>query len=37
MGQAGRDKAARLFRMQTIARKLEAVYLELLRRKGIPQ
>jgi glycosyltransferase involved in cell wall biosynthesis len=37
MGRAGRDKAARLFRMQTIARKLEAVYLELLRRKGIPQ
>jgi glycosyltransferase involved in cell wall biosynthesis len=37
MGQAGRDKAARLFRMQTVARQLEAVYLELLRRKGIPQ
>ncbi|WP_338670076.1 glycosyltransferase family 4 protein [Pseudodesulfovibrio methanolicus] len=37
MGLAGRDKAVRLFRMQTIARKLEAVYLELLRRKGIAQ
>lgn len=37
MGLAGRDKAARLFRMQDIARKLEAVYLALLQRKGIPQ
>jgi glycosyltransferase involved in cell wall biosynthesis len=37
MGRAGRDKAARLFRMQDIARKLEAVYLELLGRKGILQ
>jgi glycosyltransferase involved in cell wall biosynthesis len=37
MGLAGREKAARLFRMQDIARKLEAVYLELLRRKGISQ
>ncbi|EGB16665.1 glycosyl transferase group 1 [Pseudodesulfovibrio mercurii] len=37
MGRAGRDKAARLFRMQTIARRLEAVYLDLLRRKGITQ
>jgi glycosyltransferase involved in cell wall biosynthesis len=37
MGLAGRDKAARLFRAQDIARKLEAVYLELLRRKGISQ
>ncbi|WP_319583826.1 glycosyltransferase family 4 protein [uncultured Pseudodesulfovibrio sp.] len=35
MGKAGQEKAARLFRMQDIARKLEAVYLELLRRKGI--
>jgi len=37
MGQAGRDKAARLYRMQAITRRLEALYLELLRRKGITQ
>jgi glycosyltransferase involved in cell wall biosynthesis len=37
MGRAGQAKAARLFRMQTIAERLEAVYLELLRRKGIAQ
>ncbi|WP_207262551.1 glycosyltransferase family 4 protein [Desulfovibrio sp. Huiquan2017] len=37
MGRAGRDKATRLFRMQTVARKLETTYLELLRRKGILQ
>ncbi|MDD3313250.1 glycosyltransferase family 4 protein [Pseudodesulfovibrio sp.] len=36
MGEAGRAKAARLFRVQDIARQLEDIYLELLRKKGIP-
>ena len=35
MGRAGQHKAARLFRVQTIARQLESIYLELLERKGI--
>lgn len=30
MGQAGRDKAARLYRRQTVTRRLEAVYEEVL-------
>ncbi|WP_419787540.1 glycosyltransferase family 4 protein [Pseudodesulfovibrio sp.] len=35
MGQAGREKAVRLFRVQTIVRQLESIYIELLRKKGI--
>jgi len=35
MGEAGRAKAARLYRVQDIARQLEDIYLELLRKKGI--
>nr|WP_285906323.1 glycosyltransferase [Pseudodesulfovibrio sp. SB368] len=35
MGRAGRDKAAALFRAQTVTARLEALYLELLARKGI--
>lgn len=35
MGRAGRDKAARLYRAQTIAARLETIYLDLLTRKGI--
>lgn len=35
MGQAGRDKAAALYRVQTIAAKLETIYQELAIRKGI--
>lgn len=35
MGQAGREKAARLYRVQTVTRQLETIYQELLIRKGI--
>ncbi|ADU63205.1 MAG: glycosyltransferase family 4 protein [Pseudodesulfovibrio sp.] len=35
MGQAGREKAATLYRAQTIAAKLETLYQELTIRKGI--
>ncbi|MCJ2163117.1 MULTISPECIES: glycosyltransferase family 4 protein [unclassified Pseudodesulfovibrio] len=35
MGLAGQEKARRLYRAQTVARQLEAVYQELLDRKGI--
>jgi len=35
MGQAGREKAARLYRAQTVTRKLETIYSELLDLKGI--
>jgi glycosyltransferase involved in cell wall biosynthesis len=35
MGQVGRDKAARLYRAQTIARQLETIYEDLLASKGI--
>ncbi|QGY40811.1 glycosyltransferase [Pseudodesulfovibrio cashew] len=35
MGEAGRKKAARLYRAQVIARQLETLYLEQLARKGI--
>lgn len=35
MGQAGRDKAVRLYRAQTITRQLETIYEDLLARKGI--
>jgi glycosyltransferase involved in cell wall biosynthesis len=35
MGAAGREKARRLYRMQTVTRQLETVYLELLESKGI--
>lgn len=35
MGLAGQEKAARLFRAQTVTRQLETVYRELLHRKGI--
>ncbi|MBA4356419.1 MAG: glycosyl transferase, partial [Desulfovibrio sp.] len=34
MGQAGRDKAARLYRAQDIAAKLGNMYLDLLARKA---
>ncbi len=34
MGQAGRDKAQRLFRAQDIAAKLGGMYLDLIARKG---
>jgi len=35
MGQAGREKAARLFRAQVITARLAEMYFELLARKGI--
>ncbi|MBG0790759.1 MAG: glycosyltransferase family 4 protein [Desulfovibrionaceae bacterium] len=35
MGRAGREKAQRLYRMQTIARQLEQRYTQLLESKGI--
>jgi len=35
MGLAGQEKAARLYRAQTVTRQLETVYQELLHRKGI--
>lgn len=35
MGQAGREKAARLYRAQTVTRQLETIYTDLLTRKGI--
>lgn len=35
MGQAGREKAHRLYRMQTVTRQLESLYIELLESKGI--
>jgi glycosyltransferase involved in cell wall biosynthesis len=35
MGQAGRDKSARLYRAQTVTRKLESIYNKLLDLKGI--
>lgn len=35
MGQAGKAKAARLFRVQTVTKQLETIYLELLTQKGI--
>jgi len=35
MGKAGRQKAARLYRAQTVTRKLENIYTELLDLKGI--
>jgi len=35
MGRAGRDKAARLYRAQTVTARLETIYLELLTSKGI--
>ncbi|UZP68931.1 glycosyltransferase family 4 protein [Desulfovibrio mangrovi] len=34
MGMAGREKAQRLFRVQTVVRKLEQIYRELLERCG---
>lgn len=37
MGLAGQEKAARLYRAQTVTRQLEAVYQELLHSKGIMQ
>lgn len=37
MGLAGRAKAAELYRAQTVTRRLESVYLELLQRKGLLQ
>ena len=37
MGRAGREKAARLYRAQTLAAVLETLYHELLTRKGISQ
>jgi glycosyltransferase involved in cell wall biosynthesis len=36
MGDAGREKAARLYRAQTVTTQLENIYAELLRLKGIP-
>ena len=36
MGDAGREKAARLYRAQTVTAQLENIYAELLRSKGIP-
>ncbi len=35
MGQAGRAKAARLYRAQTVTRQLESMYEALLRHKGV--
>lgn len=35
MGQAGREKAARLFRVQTLAQELASIYRELLGAKGV--
>lgn len=35
MGRAGRDKAAALYRAQTVAARLETVYQEIITRKGI--
>ncbi|WP_348771061.1 glycosyltransferase family 4 protein [Pseudodesulfovibrio sp. zrk46] len=35
MGKAGQEKAARLYRAQTVTRQLETIYLELLKEKGI--
>jgi len=35
MGQAGQEKAARLFRAQTVTKQLENIYLDLLKEKGI--
>ncbi|BCS90299.1 hypothetical protein PSDVSF_35410 [Pseudodesulfovibrio sediminis] len=37
MGVAGQEKASRLYRAQTITRRLEAVYEDLLHHKGIMQ
>lgn len=37
MGLAGQEKAARLYRAQTVTRQLEAIYTELLHAKGILQ
>lgn len=34
MGQAGREKAARLYRAQTVTHQLEKIYIELLKSKG---
>lgn len=35
MGQAGKEKAQRLYRAQTLARKLEQIYLDLLKMKKV--
>lgn len=35
MGQAGQEKAARLYRAQTVTKQLETIYTELLQSKGI--